>query len=97
MSTISDAIRRRLELEFLYDGQPRIVRPAAHGIHKDTGNEVLRGYQVGGRSNSRTIPLWSLFLVNKIQNLVVTDRTFSTTLPGFSRKDKAMSTILAEL
>jgi len=44
-SDIDDAIDRRLEVEFAYDGQPRVVQPAAHGTHKDTGNEVLRGYR----------------------------------------------------
>jgi len=97
MSTLDYAIQHRLEIVFLYDGQPRIVQPAAHGIHKDTGNEVLRGYQVGGRSNSRQPPLWDLFLVAKIQNLKVTNQGFVPDPPKYSRNDKAMATIHSQL
>jgi hypothetical protein len=97
MATLDDAIAQRVEIEFDYDGQPRVVRPAAHGIHKDTGNEVLRGYQVGGRSNSRQPPLWDLFLVNKIANLHVTSRVFQEDPPFYSRDDKAMHSISTQL
>jgi hypothetical protein len=97
MSTLDDAIQLRVEIEFDYDGQPRVVRPAAHGVHKDTGNQVLRGYQIGGRSNSRQPPLWDLFLVAKLDNLKVTTRTFSDNPPYYSKNDKAMSIISAQL
>ena len=73
------------------------MRPAAHGIHKDTSNEVLRGYQVGGRSNSRQPPLWDLFLVDKILNLQITSRVFAEDPPFFSKNDKAMSAISSQL
>ena len=96
-SLLSDAIGNRLEVEFVYDNLPRIVRPAAVGLHISTGNEVLRGYQVGGASSSRTVPLWDLFLVGKIDGLVVTDRVFLDDPPNYSKGDKHMSPICREL
>ncbi len=97
IAILDDAITQRVEVEFDYDGQPRVVRPAAYGTHKDTGNEVLRGYQVGGRSNSRQPPLWDLFLVDKIINLRVTSRVFAEDPPFYSKNDKAMSAISSQL
>jgi hypothetical protein len=57
---ICNAIRERRLIRFYYDGYQRIVQPYAYGIHKDTGNEVLRAYQVGGYSSSGDIPDWRL-------------------------------------
>lgn len=94
---IDVAIRERREIEFTYDGHLRVVQPAAHGRHKDTGNEVLRGYQIGGGSNSRQPPLWDLFLVAKINSLTVTDRRFTANPPHYSQGDKHMKPIITEL
>jgi len=97
MNALDDAIHDRFEIEFTYDGQPRIVQPAAHGLHKDTGKESLRGYQIGGRSNSRNPPLWDMFTVSKISDLVITDRKFPDDPRFYSRGDKHLRVIYAEL
>lgn len=94
---LDDAIEQRREIEFAYEGLPRIVQPAAHGIHKTTGNEILRGYQVGGASSSRPLPDWRIYLVSKIQSLVVSERTFLNEPPDYKSDDSAMQTIFSQL
>jgi len=94
---IDDAITKRLEIEFVYDGLHRVVQPAAYGTHKSTGNDVLRAYQIGGSSSSRTPPLWDLFLTARIHDLVVSERTFSDDPPHYARNDKHMAHIFAQL
>lgn len=83
-----EAIKNRRLVQFSYDGHPRRVVPAAHGSHVTTGNEVLRGYQIGGTSSSREIPLWDLFLVGKIVDAEILDEGFAEDPPGFVRGDK---------
>ncbi len=58
---------------------------------------MLRGYQVGGSSKSRKPPLWDLFLTAKIRDLVVTDKVFAEDPPFYSRGDKHMAQIFAQL
>ena len=97
MPGIDDAIRGRREIEFVYDGLFRIVQPAVHGIHKGTHNEVVRGYQVGGRSKSSTAPQWKLFSVAKIRQLVVTERRFIAAPPDYDATASDLSTVFAQL
>lgn len=82
------AIADRHTISFVYDGHDRVVIPAAHGIHKTTGNAVLRGYQVRGTSSTRAVPLWDLFLVDKMQNVHALDETFADDPPQYRRGDK---------
>lgn len=97
-SVLVEAIESRREVSFTYDGQPRTVQPAAVGIHVSTGNAILRGYQVAGTSNSRAVPLWDLFLLEKIEGgLVVEDSVFTADPPNYRRGDKHMGVIHAEL
>ena len=81
-------ITGRQVVEFDYDGHPRVVQPAAHDPHKTTGNHVLRGYQVAGTGNTRSVPFWDLFLVEKISGLTVTGQVFTADPPGYSKGDK---------
>lgn len=53
---LEHAISNRLHIEFVYDGHPRVVQPAAYGIHATTRKPTLRAYQVGGTSSSRVAP-----------------------------------------
>lgn len=85
---LRDAITHRRVVQFVYDGHPRVVHPAAYGRHRTTGNVQLRGYQVAGSSATRVPPLWDLFLVDKIEQLVVLDDTFLDDPPGFKPGDK---------
>jgi hypothetical protein len=94
---LQSAIRNRSEIEFLYDGHPRVVRPAALGLHATTGNHVLRAYQIGGTGRSAPVPYWHLFLVNKMKFVVVTGMMFAANPVDYVRGDSAMATIFAEL
>ena len=55
------AINNKQIISFDYDGYPRIVEPHTFGSHKDTGNDVVRGFQTGGGSKAGGIPAWRLF------------------------------------
>lgn len=94
---ICAAINGRRLISFVYDGHHRTAIPAAYGKHETTGNEVLRGYQTGGTSSSRPVPLWDLFLVEKIMNYTILDETFDADPPSYARDDRHMSEIYCQL
>src|SRR4051794_17155342 len=90
--TICQAIATRAVVEFSYDGGSRTVEPHCHGV-STAGNEVLRGYQTAGYSESGNPIAWKLFDVSKIEGLSVTNRTFDQNRPGYNPDDKAMTTV----
>lgn len=93
---LDDAIHGRVIIEFVYDGLPRSVQPATHGI-TTTGKESLRGCLIGGASHRNSIPCWELFTVAKIQNLTFTNSLFvDFEVDGYKRGDSAMPTIFSE-
>ena len=94
---LAHAIAHRLHIRFVYDGQPRVVQPATLGDHMMTGTLSLRGYQTGGRSNSRTPPFWTMFSVEKIVDLDITDDTFADDPPDYANGDRHISTVIAQL
>ena len=91
------AITDKHLISFVYEGHPRTAIPAAYGIHNTTGNVVLRAYQIAGTSSSRSVPLWDLFLVEKMTECVVLDETFTSDPPFYSRGDKHMGEIYCQL
>jgi hypothetical protein len=86
-SKICQAIQENRVIEFHYDGHYRKVEPYCHGTSK-RGKESVRGYQVAGGSNSRSIPFWRLFTVAKVRDLSLTDETFQGNRPGYNPNDK---------
>jgi len=94
---IYDAIKEMKVIKFDYEGYQRIVQPHTYGVHKDTGNEVLRAYQIGGYSTSGQIPGWRLFVVDKISNVIITEERFENPAPGYKENDSAMSIIYRQL
>lgn len=94
---LTDAITRRVVLEFDYEGHHRVVQPAAWGNHITTGNLLLRGYQVGGTSKSGNPPKWGFFYVGQISGLVLTGQTFEQDPPGYQRGDQHLGKIVAQL
>ncbi|MGH2912248.1 MAG: hypothetical protein ACRDJ3_07200 [Solirubrobacteraceae bacterium] len=91
------AITDRHLISFVYNGHPRIAIPAAYGRHQTTGNVVLRAYQIAGTSNSRTVPLWDLFLVEEMTDCAVLDKTFTSDPPSYVRGDKHIGEIYCQL
>ncbi len=91
-SEICKAIKDKLVVQFDYHSETRFVEPHCHGISKK-GNEVLRGFQVGGGSVSGNPSPWRLFNVNEITNLSMTDKTFDGPRPDYNPNDKGMGRI----
>lgn len=94
---ICDAIRKRLVIEFNYEGELRIVEPFVLGLHKTTGNLVLRSYRVGGYSKSEREPSWRLFNTTYIENLKLTDKIAKSDREYYNPEDKHMSEILCNV
>lgn len=94
---ICAAIDGRRVVKFYYNGGNRVVEPHCYGIHKDTDNAVLCGFQTGGYSDSGNLPGWRLYIVHQIQNLVVTEDMFSGPRPQYNPTDSRMSQIFCNL
>jgi hypothetical protein len=91
-TNICSAIRSREVIRFHYDGGIRVVEPHCHGISL-AGNEVLRGYQSGGYSQSGRPAAWKLFEVAKISSLQLTGQTFATNRPHYNPNDSQMTQV----
>lgn len=88
LDDICNTIAMRRVLSFDYDGHHRVVQPAAAGTHRTTGNNMLRGYQIGGSGNTRAVPFWDLYLVDYMTNFSVLDEVFDDDPPMYRRGDK---------
>lgn len=90
--TICEAINSRQVIRFNYKGGLRTVEPFCHGI-STAGNEVLRGYQTSGYSESGNPVEWKLFRVAEISGLDMTSEHFSGIRQGYNPHDSAMTTV----
>ena len=90
--TICSAIRSRQVIRFYYNDGFRTVEPFCYGV-STANNEVLRGYQMGGYSESGNPQGWKLFRVSNISDITVTGECFDTIRPGYNPNDSAMTTI----
>lgn len=95
-STIISAIRDRIVLEFMYNGQPRTVEPQTYGI-STAGHPVLRAYQRAGRSGSGRANGLRLFDVAKMSRLKKTAKRFPKARPEHNPDDSAMKEVRATL
>lgn len=95
---LAEAFERRRLIAFDYDSLPREVVPGAYGTHVTTRNLVLRGYQVGGRSKTGSVPFWKLFLLDKITNLAISAVSIGEVPPQFNPVgDEHISPIILKL
>jgi hypothetical protein len=85
------AISSRRLLHFDYEGRPRLVEPYCHGVTR-TG-ESLRAIQVGGQSRSAGFGFGKLWLVSRMENVRVSDRSFPADDPNYNPDDSAMLSI----
>lgn len=83
-------------LSLQYGGYPRTIEPHAYGESQD-GVQLLRAYQTSGGSESGERSGWKLFDLSKAYSISATQQTFSSARRGYSRGDKAMARIYAEL
>lgn len=72
-----------------------IAEPHCYGIEKHSRNEILRGYQIGGLSESASLPFWRNFKVAEIVSLRRTENLYGATRPGYNPSDSRMSIIFA--
>jgi len=86
---ICQAISQRHIIRFRYQGGVRVVEPYIHG-RSTAGNEVLRGFQLGGASRSREPVGWKLFDVAKIAAVELTQLRFPNDRAGYHAKDPVM-------
>ena len=85
---VCDLLQSGEPVEFSYSGLLRKVVFAAHGRHRTTNKELVRGYQIGGSTSSGSLPTWKLFEVRKILNLKRADSDIAS-LPVDFRSDDA--------
>ena len=93
--TISEAIQKKQVLELRYHGFSRMVEPHAHG-RDNSGDEVLRCYQISGGSESEERVGWKLLKMREVFSLHITTDSF-TPRPGYRRNDKAMEYVFCQL
>ena len=93
---INEAIKNRNLLEFNYQGFYRVVEPHTFGIYNN-GNEILIAYQIDGESKSRKTPFWSNFLIDEIEDLLVSEDSFIEPRYGYKKGDKRFRLIFSEL
>ncbi len=74
-SLLRSAISKKRLIRFWYEGKERVAEPHDYGIQR--AKVRLLTYQVGGQSNSGTLPAWRWFEVSKISRFEVLDQTFS--------------------
>jgi len=91
---ICSAINSRKLISFYYRGGVRFVEPFCYGPHKSSGNEVLRGYQVGGFSEFGEPFGWKLYLVDEISKLEITDNNFRGDRKDYNPDDPMMKEII---
>jgi len=90
--TICEAIRSHRILRFYYDGGFRLVEPFCYGLGT-SNTDLLRGYQLGGVSESHEFRGWKLFKVDEISSLSITEDSFENRLPDYNPNDSAMQQI----
>lgn len=91
---ICEAIRKRVRLEFSYDGKLRVVEPYCHGWG-DKGEEKLRAHQVRGGSSQggKGFGFGKLWSVEKIVGPRLLDEPFKPNDPNYNPNDSAMTRI----
>ncbi|MET0262634.1 MAG: WYL domain-containing protein [Rariglobus sp.] len=91
-SLLTQAIRERKVIVFVYNGHERRVEPHALGRANDE-KPALLAWQTAGGSRSEPPPGWRLFLVNEIETLSVTAKTFEKPRADYSAKGRGLKSV----
>ncbi|MDL0130228.1 WYL domain-containing protein [Halobacterium salinarum] len=104
---VLEAMNERQVIALDYSGEnedryhTREVEPWCYGVHKDTGNKVLRAYQVSGYSesgNSDEMPFWRLDRLDRMRSVNLTETAIRPNSPqGYNPQDKDMEEIIKSL
>ncbi|WP_143413127.1 WYL domain-containing protein [Haematobacter genomosp. 1] len=89
---ISQAIRDRQVIRFMYNGKAREVEPHLLGVDK-SGDVTLSGWQVLGGTGQG----WRDFHVSKLSGLATVGRSFSGARPGYNANDRTLRQVLCRL
>ena len=90
--TICSAIESRSVISFYYNGGMRTVEPFCHGGGR-RGQDLLRGYQIEGYSESGNAVGWKLFRTDQMADVSETGHRFNGNRPEYEPYDSAMSVI----
>jgi hypothetical protein len=65
-SKLVEAVRDRLIVTFCYDGIKRTVEAHAYGVHQETQDEILIGFQRGGSRQWGDLAGWKVYRLSAI-------------------------------
>ena len=85
---LARGVREHRLLVFRYEDLDRTVEPHLYGVHRDSGNEILIAWQVGGFSHSADRPGWRNFIATDIRQLRLLGETFASPRPGYNASDE---------
>jgi len=104
---ILEAMDERKVIAFEYSGEDEVgyhirkVEPWCYGVHKDTGNKVLRAYQIDGYSESgypSEMPFWRMDRLDRMRNVQLTDKDIRPNSPQhYNPNDSDMRKIIKSL
>lgn len=96
MRQLTKAIETRLVVAFSYNNhENHIVEPFTLGVHKKTGQYVLRCFGNLPVINTESPDSWKLFELDKIDKLQVMPIVAQTERNGYEALDKEMSEIIS--
>jgi hypothetical protein len=93
---ICSAIEGLRQLEFAYDGRPRLVEPYLFGFTR-SGVATLRAVQVGGESRSGTFGQGKLWTASLMSGLRVSEERFVPDDPRYNPDDRAFARIVCRV
>lgn len=96
IQTAAEALRTKRCLEIRYDGFIRIVEVHACGYTSEN-HAVMRVWQVRGGSVSNELSGWKLLRLDETRGLQILDEPSQAPRRGYSRGDKAMMNIVAQV
>lgn len=106
-SLLLDAMdsRSTIELEYKGEGERRFhereFEPWCYGVHRTTGNSVLRAYQTEGHSESgmpSELPFWRLARLDRMRNVSISSNDIRPNSPPYyNPEDKDMREIYRSL
>jgi len=92
-TTLVDAIVNKKKIKLVYNGQERVVEPHAYGLDKN-GQGKIRVFQI---AESQEHAGWRLLREEAITDIQVLSETFDAPEAGYSRDDRHIPNIIAQL
>lgn len=105
LEAVENSIKHRWLLSIYYLGDAensagfRWIEPLVLGIHRKSGNKILRAWQYRGQTlTPDNFPFYRMFRMDRIKNTApLTNATFNKPRPEYNPHDKDMSKILARV